>query len=455
MDFKDKNILIIGMARSGLAAAKALACIGAKVTIADQKSDLELMEAVASLKSWPVHVHTGGYPEIKHGLFDLVVTSPGVPAQSAPLQTAVSEQIPVWSEIELAAHLNNGAIIAITGTNGKTTTTELIGQIFKDAGAKVIVAGNIGVPLMQEVQKTTPEHVVVTEVSSFQLEWVKDFHPKVAVITNITPDHLDRHGTMDNYAEVKSRIFQCQTKEDFTILNYEDPILRQLAEKCLGRVLFFSRTHNLEEGIIVKNGQIVLRVDGQELPICSATDLKIFGAHNLENALAAVGAGWAMGVRPQDLKYTLTTFPGVVHRLELVTEINGVTYINDSKGTNPDASIKALEAFDKPLVLIAGGSSKKSDFSDFAQKVKEKVKHLVVLGETADDIVSAVEKTGFKEIHRVTTFPEAVARARELAQPGEIVLLSPACASFDMFNSYEHRGDTFKSLVLEAKGQTA
>jgi UDP-N-acetylmuramoylalanine--D-glutamate ligase len=321
--------------------------------------------------------------------------------------------------------------------------------MFKDAGKKVVVGGNIGLPLIQEVQYTTEEHVLVVEVSSFQLEWVEGFHPKVAVITNITPDHLDRHGSMANYAQVKSRIFSRQTKEDYTVLNYDDPILREMGSICPGRVIFFSREHNLEQGIVSQKGKILVKTGGQILEICREDELKIPGAHNLENALAAVAAGRAMGLTAENLRNTLCTFPGVAHRLEKVAEIKGVTYINDSKGTNPDASIKALEAFSQPLVLIAGGSTKGSDFSAFARKIKERVKHLVVLGQTAEDIIGAVEKVGFKSIHRVQTFPEAVHKASELAEPGEIVLLSPACASYDMFKNYEHRGETFKELVRQ------
>ncbi|WP_227767105.1 UDP-N-acetylmuramoyl-L-alanine--D-glutamate ligase [Zhaonella formicivorans] len=449
MNFEDKKILIIGMARSGVAAARVLAAMGAEVTIADQKSSLELSEAIAQLQGWAINICPGGYPPISKEKFDLVVTSPGVPMTAQPLREAVAHNIPVWGEIELAARLSKGSIVAITGTNGKTTTTALIGQMFKDAGKKVVVGGNIGLPLIQEVQYTTEEHVLVVEVSSFQLEWVEGFHPKVAVITNITPDHLDRHGSMANYAQVKSRIFSRQTKEDYTVLNYDDPILREMGSICPGRVIFFSREHNLEQGIVSQKGKILVKTGGQILEICREDELKIPGAHNLENALAAVAAGRAMGLTAENLRNTLCTFPGVAHRLEKVAEIKGVTYINDSKGTNPDASIKALEAFSQPLVLIAGGSTKGSDFSAFARKIKERVKHLVVLGQTAEDIIGAVEKVGFKSIHRVQTFPEAVHKASELAEPGEIVLLSPACASYDMFKNYEHRGETFKELVRQ------
>jgi len=449
VDFQDKKVLIIGLARSGIAAAKVLASLGAEVTIADRKSAKELSQGLKTLEGWPVKIHTGGYPVISNSKFDLVVTSPGVPMRAEPLVQAVEANLPVWSEIELAGSLAKGRIVAITGTNGKTTTTTLIGQMFTDAGLPVVVGGNIGVPLIQEVLGTTPDHSIVVEVSSFQLEWVHAFHPKVAIITNITPDHLDRHGTMENYINVKARIFANQSEEDFTVLNYDDPILRKLAEKCPGKVIFFSHQVTLDEGVFVKDGWIVARFKNREQQICQVSDLKIPGLHNLENAMAAVGAGFASGLTEEQMKNTLTTFPGVEHRLEKVRELNGVLFVNDSKATNPEAAMKALEAFDQPLILIAGGSSKGSDFTELAKMIKEKVKHLVVLGETADDILRAVEQTGFEAVHRVSTFPEAVQKAYELASPGEIVLLSPACASYDMFRSYEHRGKTFKELVAE------
>jgi UDP-N-acetylmuramoylalanine--D-glutamate ligase len=449
VDFQDKKVLIIGLARSGIAAARVLSSLGAEVTIADQKSAKDLREGVKTLRDWPIKIHTGGYPVITKTKFDLLVTSPGVPMRAEPLAQAVEEGIPVWSEIELASSLTKGSIVAITGTNGKTTTTALVGQMFTDAGREVVVAGNIGVPLIQKVMGTTPSHNIVVEVSSFQLEWVHTFKPKVAIITNITPDHLDRHINMENYINVKARIFANQDKEDFTVLNYDDPILRKLAERCQGKVIFFSHQISLDEGVFIKNDWVVSRLRGTEQEICLVKDLKIPGLHNLENAMAAVGAGLALGLTKEQLHETLTTFPGVEHRLEPVRELNGVLYVNDSKATNPEAAMKALEAFDQPIILIMGGSSKGSDFSQLAKLIKEKVKHLIVLGQTADDIISAVEQNDFKAVYRVTTFEEAVNKSFQLALPGEIVLLSPACASYDMFKNFEHRGQTFKELVCE------
>lgn len=448
MEYRDKKVLIIGMARSGVAAAKTLAALGAEVVLADQKEGSDLEEPLSQLQGWPVRIVTGGYPIISKGYFDLLITSPGVPCNAEPLRRAVAANIPVWSELELAARLSRGNLVTVTGTNGKTTTTALIGQMFKDAGKKVIVGGNIGVPLVLEVQNSTAEHVLVVEVSSFQLEWVEAFHPRVAVITNLTPDHLDRHQNMEVYAEVKARIFRNQTGCDFTILNYDDCIVRGMADKCPGRVIFFSREHSLAEGIIISDNYLTAKFAGQASRICHTKQLKIPGAHNLENALAAVGAGWAMGLSAADLQHTLSTFPGVAHRLERVAVIDGVAYINDSKGTNPDASIKALRAFEQPIILIAGGSSKGSSFLDFAAVINERVKHLIVLGETAEEIKSAVKSTGFAAIDHVHTLGEALQHAKKLASPGDVVLLSPACASYDLFKNYEHRGEVFKELVL-------
>lgn len=448
MQVRHRRVLVIGLGKSGVAAAKALASGGAEVTVTDTKSRAELEETLKELEGWPVHVVAGAHPAVKRERFDLVVTSPGVPVWARPLQEAVAEGIPVWSEIELGYRLAKGPVIAITGTNGKTTTTALTGQMFKDAGYRVSVAGNIGVPLVQEAVVQPPGQVFVVEVSSFQLEWVEEFRPKVALVTNITPDHLERHGTMEEYTRVKARIFQNQGDGDYTVLNYDDPVVRRFAGLTGGQVIFFSRLHKLEEGVFVKDGNICIRHGDKEEAVCAAAELTLPGAHNLENALAAVAAGWALGLSGRQMAETLGHFPGVPHRLEKVAVINGVEYINDSKGTNPEAAIKALLAFDKPIVLIAGGSRKGNmDFSELAHKIKEKVRELILVGETAEEIKAAVEKVGFHRATIVNNLEEGVKLAAALARPGEIVLLSPACASFDFFRNFEHRGEVFKELV--------
>ncbi|MBO8168066.1 MAG: UDP-N-acetylmuramoyl-L-alanine--D-glutamate ligase [Thermoanaerobacteraceae bacterium] len=447
MNWQEQRVLVVGMARSGVAAALELAERGAVVTACDLKREAELTEAVARLRTAGVRVHAGGYPRVA-GNFDLVIPSPGVPATTEPLREAVAHGIPVWSELEVAYRFSRGKVVAVTGTNGKTTTTALIGRMFSDAGLPVVVAGNIGVPLISEVKKTTPQHTLVVEVSSFQLEWVHKFQPRVAVILNITPDHLDRHGTIENYTAAKAKIFQQQTSLDYTVLNYDDERVKKLAAATPGQVIFFSRQHKLEAGVFVRDGVITIKQE-QELPVVAAKEVAIKGGHNLENALAATAAGWTMGLSPEEIRQTLKTFPGVEHRLEHVRTLDGVKYINDSKGTNPDASIKALEAYPNPVILIAGGKNKGSDFGEFAKMVKQKAREVILLGEAAGELDAALQKEQFTNIHHVDNYREAVSLARKLARPGDIVLLSPACASWDMFNSYEERGELFKQLVNE------
>ncbi|WP_366924817.1 UDP-N-acetylmuramoyl-L-alanine--D-glutamate ligase [Metallumcola ferriviriculae] len=450
MELKKSKVLVVGMARSGVAAATMLAREAAIVTICDIKQADALQEPINNLSRADIEIVTGGYPPVE-GNFDLVIASPGVPADVQPFIQAANVGIPVWSELELAALFIQGPIVAVTGTNGKTTTTALIGEMFIQAGVPTVVGGNIGTPLVGEVQKTTDKHVTVAEVSSFQLEWVEKFHPRVAVILNITPDHLDRHGTMENYIATKARIFKAQNLADYTVLNYDDPKVRKLAAEASGQVIFFSSKHTLKTGVSVDNGFITIKQE-EDLQVISVEEVGIKGAHNIDNALAAVAAGWALGLTAAQLKETLAAFPGVEHRLEFVREINQVRYINDSKGTNPDASIKALEAFPNPIILIAGGKNKGSDFSEFAQLIKARAKDVILLGEAADEIQHALSNIGFTRVHQVSDYQRAVPLAEELAEPGDIVLLSPACASWDMFGSYEERGKLFKELVNSLRG---
>lgn len=447
MEWNGLRILIVGMARSGVAAALTFAKLGAAVTVCDLKEKKELREIVAGLETAGVSIFAGGYPKVKDN-FDLVIPSPGVPATVTPLKEAASHGIPIWSEIEAAYRLAQGQLIAVTGTNGKTTTTSLIGQMLKDVNLPVIVAGNIGVPLIGEAEQSTGQHALVVEVSSFQLEWVEQFRPKVAVMLNITPDHLDRHKTLDNYIKTKANIFSTQRAIDYTVLNFDDPNVKKMAALTNAQVIFFSRKHNLEAGVFVRDGKITIKQE-EELPVVAVEDIAIKGGHNLENALAATATAWVMGLTPEEIKQTLKSFPGVEHRLEPVRTLDGVQYINDSKGTNPDASIKALEAFQNPIVLIAGGMSKGSDFSDFAENIKMKARAVILLGEEAEKLEDTLKDKQFTAIHLVKNYEEAVPLAQKLAQPGDIVLLSPACASWDMFSSFEERGKLFKHLVKE------
>ncbi len=452
MQFRDKKVLVVGAGKSGLAVSRFLTDKKAEVTLTDAAKPAYLGRELERLASEGVDLFLGGYPAVNRAGFELVVMSPGVPLTTEPAREAAESGIPVIGELELAYHFTKAPVVAITGTNGKTTTTALLGEIFKDGGFKTLVGGNIGLPLVTEVENYGPGDIIVAEVSSFQLETTVAFKPKVAVILNLTPDHLDRHGTMENYASAKARIFANQGKDDFTVLNYDDPLTAALGSESRAGTVYFSRCRILEAGgVYVRDNMIMANINGSNEAICSCNELGIPGAHNLENALAAVAAAKAAGVGNAALARTLKKFKGVPHRLEFIAEINGVKYINDSKGTNPDAAIKALEAFTEPVVLIAGGKSKGSDFSDFAAKVRERARVLIVLGECAGIIADSFKSGGVEQLLFAGDFDEAVYLAHRNARPGEIVLLSPACASWDMFPSYEERGNLFKELVLKIK----
>lgn len=453
MDLYGMKALVVGLGKSGLAASRVLREKGAAVTACDIRTKEGLGSLVGRLTDRGVSVIAGGYPSVTRENTDLVVTSPGIPRTVPPLVEAEKLGIPIWGEMELAYRFSPAPFIGITGTNGKTTTTALIGEILKKAKYPSIVGGNIGLPLVEEVIRLSAEHIVVAEVSSFQLESINKFNTHVAAILNITPDHLDRHYTMEGYIAAKAKILENQGPEDFVVLNYDDMLTRLLATQAKGQVIFFSRLRPMEHGVYVSNQQIVVNLKGKEIPIIRVSDIRIPGAHNLENALAAVACSWILGIDPELISSTLREFSGVAHRLEFVTEINRVQYVNDSKGTNPDAAIKALEAYPNPLVLIAGGKNKGSDFTEFASKIRERVRILILVGQAASDIREAVEKIGFRDIYPAATFQEAVYTAARLANPGDVVLLSPACASWDMFNSYEERGDLFKKLVLDLHDQ--
>lgn len=445
LDLAGKRVLVVGAGKSGLAAARFLLAKGAHVVLTDNRPadrlDLPADPALAGLE-----YRLGRYPGIAEG-WDLVVTSPGVPPEIPPLGEARRAGIPVTGEFELAMRFARGPVIAITGTNGKTTTTTLTGRIFREAGYPTLVAGNIGLPLTNEVENMAADGVIVVEASSFQLETAATFRPKVAVILNITPDHLDRHKTMQRYTEAKAAVFANQTAEDWTILNRDDGMAASLAARTGGRVIFFSRKHILDQGVFVRDGMITVRDSGRPQAILPAGDLLLPGPHNLENALAAVAAAWVMGVPPVSMARTLAEFPGVPHRLELVAEIRGVRYVNDSKGTNPEAAEKALQAYAGPIILIAGGRNKGNRFDGFAGQIKKRVRKLIVMGESAGEIAAAAREAGFTDIEPADDLPGAVRLAHRAARPGEVVLLSPACASWDMFESFEERGDLFRVTV--------
>ncbi|MDR2749352.1 MAG: UDP-N-acetylmuramoyl-L-alanine--D-glutamate ligase [Clostridiales bacterium] len=444
MDFKGKRTLVCGAARSGVAAAKLLASQGASVTLQDLKArekiayDLEEVEKVAAL-------YLGKNPdEILEG-FDLVVISPGMPAGLPFLEKARGLGISVIGEIELAYLLCPCPIIAITGTNGKTTTTALVGAICKRWNPKTEIVGNIGVPFAEKVLGLDQDSLVVAEISSFQLETTDQFKPLVSAVLNVTPDHLDRHKTMEGYARAKQDIGKRQDESGFMILNYDDLICRSM--KTSAKTVFFSRAKKLEEGYFLDGSLIKSKFGETESVILDMDEMNIFGNHNIENTLAAVACCASAGVPLDIIKEGALSFTAVAHRIEFVRELDGVKYYNDSKATNTDAAIKAIEAMKQPIVLIGGGYDKHSDYSDWIKAFPGKVKRLVVLGQVAEDIIKACDELGFKDYQRVQTFEQAVFACRDLAEAGDCVLLSPACASWDMFKDFEQRGDLFKELV--------
>lgn len=456
LDFEGKRVLVVGLARSGLAAARFLAKAGAEVIATDIKSEDELGAGVGELRQLGVRLECGEHPHLTEGLCDLIVVSPGVPSDIPLLIAAREAGIPVWSEVELAGRLIQEPIIAVTGTNGKTTTTSLIGYILQRSGRHVVIAGNIGIPLIGEVEKALfakkkVEYWVV-EVSSFQLEHVRLFRPHIAVFLNLTPDHLDRHRTLEEYGMTKARIFSNQGETDFAVLNLDDPWISSNLRLLKPQSFWFSRRVLPDNGIGVSRGSIIFCREGHKERVCSVDDVGIPGPHNLENALAGAAAALLAGVDVGAVADALRTFPGVPHRLETVAVVNGVRYINDSKGTNPESVMKALDSFDAPIILIAGGRHKGSDFGELARRIKEKAKALILLGEAAPLIKDAALAVGYDKIWEVASLKEAVLTAAEIARPGDVVLLSPACASWDMFRDYEERGEVFRKLVKELQG---
>lgn len=447
MDFSNKNILVCGMAQSGIAAAKLIKKHHGIVVLQDKKEEAALEDVISSLAGSGISILTGKNPE-SVDRFDLIVLSPGVPADLPFLTEAEAKGIPVISEIELGYLFCKAPIAAITGTNGKTTTTALLGEILKSFNSKTFVVGNIGNAISNEVEKMDEDSFCVCELSSFQLEKIKDFRPQVSAVLNITPDHLDRHKTMENYINIKERIFLNQNKDDYLILNYEDEACRKMAEKTSAKVFFFSSERSLEEGIYLKDDTIYINAMGIEEAIIHVDELKIFGLHNYENAMAASMMAICMGASLQYVAEGLRNFKAVEHRIEFVKTIKGVDFFNDSKGTNPDSSIKAIQAMKKPAVLIGGGYDKNADYTEWIHNFPGKIKALVLIGQTADKIANVCKEQGFYNITKAETLEEAVLISFSKAEAGEAVLLSPACASWGMFDNYEQRGRLFKEYVL-------
>ena len=447
MEYNGKKALVCGMARSGIAAAKLLNRLGAGVTLQDMKKREEISADVLALEGEGIVLYTGANPDEIACAQDLIVLSPGIPCDLPFIAAAENAGIEVISEVELAYRLTPGPITAITGTNGKTTTTTLTGEIMKTAYSGTAVVGNIGVPYSEEVERLTEKDWVVAEISSFQMEKAKEFHPHISAVLNITPDHLNRHKTMDVYIAMKERVFAKQTAEDFCILNHGDAACRKMADKTAAKVFFFDSSETLAEGIYLDGDAIEVRWGAINETLIHVDELQILGVHNYENVMAAAAMGICAGIALDTIRTVLKGFAGVAHRIEYVATVDGVDYYNDSKGTNVDASIRAVLAMKKPIVLIGGGYDKGSSFDEWTKLFPGRVKHLVLIGVTAPKVRASAEKFGFTAISDCETFAEAVDLCREKAEDGDCVLLSPACASWGMFDNYEQRGDMFKEQV--------
>lgn len=448
MAWTNKKVLVVGMGKSGIAAAEALLRAGASVTLYDQKSEEEISVQMRSLFRSQGAVCCFGEDPKNPQRFEMVVMSPGVPESLPFVMEAEAAGAEVIGELELAWRMGKGKYVAITGTNGKTTTTVLTGEIFKTAGRKTEVVGNVGIATVSKAVSVTDDTWMITEVSSFQLTTIKDFHPVVSALLNITPDHLDRHGTLEQYAQAKARIYQNQTKDDFFVVNYDDPGAWAKAADCRATLVPFSKTKEFFPGCFLQDGRITIGTQqGERLDICGADQLQIPGTHNLENALAAAAISYFSGVEPGDIGRSLSNFHGVEHRLEFCGKVNGVRFVNDSKGTNPEASIKAIQSMDTPVVLIAGGYDKKARFDPFIDEFGTRVKTLILMGATAQQLRQTALKKGFSSIVMCKDMEQCVREAAAAAQSGDTVLLSPACASWDMYSSYEQRGRHFKTCV--------
>ena len=454
MNVAGKKVLVLGAARSGIACAKFLVARGATVALGDAQP-LEKWSAEAlALKSKGVGILPGDIPGWLLDNLDLVVISPGVPTKAIPLRYAERAGAEVIGEVELASRYLKGRIVAITGTNGKTTTTSLIGELLKDAGVPTQVGGNIGTPLISLVESSRDDGWTVVELSSFQLETIKEFHPTVAVVLNVTPNHMDRYESFTDYAAAKHRIFMNQGPGDVAILNADDEIVSSWASGLRAFVVSFSVKQQLAEGLFLRGREIVSRTATRERVLLMSDEMKLRGRHNVENVLAALAAGLACGAAPDSMRQTIKRFEPVEHRLEFVSEIDGVEFYNDSKATSVDATLKALEAFAEEagkIVLILGGRGKKAPYTPLASLVQEKARKLILIGEDAETIANELGE--FAPSERASDMKDAVTLSFQAAQPGDIVLLAPACASFDMFESFEHRGKVFKDEVQSLKSK--
>jgi UDP-N-acetylmuramoylalanine--D-glutamate ligase len=449
MDLKNKRVLVVGLGKSGLSAAMFLRAQGARVTVSDTRSAVALAKEIPALLEAGIMVESGGHGLLTFRRQDLIVVSPGVPMDTPEVKQVIAFGLPVIGELELASRYLQGRVVAITGSNGKTTTTTLVGKIFADAGVSTLVGGNIGLPVIDLVGKSTTESVSVLEVSSFQLETVEEFHPWIAVILNITPDHLDRHGSFESYAAAKERIFARQDANDFLVLNGDDRVAQMSAGRTKSAVFWFSGTKAVRRGAFVRDGVIVWveKEGGVTEPVMPVSEIPLKGAHNVENVLAAVCAARLAKIPAESVRASVASFRAVEHRLELVRKLNEVEYYNDSKATNVDAAMKAVASFAGGVHLILGGKDKDSDYTAMSELLKERVKVVYTVGSAAEKIEH--ELHGVVKMVSAQTIEAAVAEAAKAAVPGDVVLLSPACSSFDQFENYEHRGRVFRQSVID------
>lgn len=453
MQLNGLKVLVVGIGVTGVPLIQFLHAQGARIFLNDMRDEAVLTDTLRPLHHMIEKYILGGHPQDLTAYHEpeLIILSPGVPLDLPFLRAFKKLNTPMIGEVELAYQHMKAPVVAITGTNGKTTTTALTGEMFRLAGKKTEVVGNIGIPGISRVEALDAEGFFVMEVSSFQLETINHFKPKAAALLNITPDHLNRHGSMDAYAALKYRIFENQSSDDVAVINADDLASMAYLGKLRSQCLYFSRQKKLSSGIFIDNNQILFRWNDVEKRIIAIDKIKIPGAHNLENALAASGLALACGLPQEAVAEALVTFSGVEHRIEFVAEKRGVAYINDSKATNPDAAIKAVEAVTAPLILLAGGMDKNSDFTNLFQAFRGKVKYLLVYGETAPVLLDTSKRLNFSAVKRVKDLEEAVIEAASLAASGDSVLLSPACASWDMYANFEERGAHFKALVEQLK----
>ena len=448
MNFDGKKVLVFGTGISGIGAANLLTDQKAQVILYDGNEKVDKDSVMGKLHApGQVTLVLGDVKDELLNSLDLAVLSPGVPTDLPVVLRMKEKKLPVIGEVELAYQTGAGRVFAITGTNGKTTTTALLGQIMRDHFAEVYVVGNIGTPYTSVSAKMSEKAVTVAEISSFQLETIEEFHPEVSAILNITEDHLNRHHTMEEYIRVKEMITLNQNKENTVVLNYEDEVLRAFGEKAPARVLYFSSRRSLSEGICLENDDIVLRFKGETITVLNVHEQHLLGLHNYENIMAAVAMAYCAGVPMDSIRRSVKNFHAVEHRIEYVTEINGVAYYNDSKGTNPDAAIKGIQAMNRPTLLIGGGYDKESSYEEWINAFDGKVRFLVLIGQTKEKIAAAARSCGFTDIILEDDLEAAVATCAKLARPGDAVLLSPACASWGQFPNYEVRGKMFKEYV--------